>query len=160
MKKDRKKPKYILFVLGVILLTVLLVIQLMPRPEAPLPILLSIEEQELQKAREDVDADSYEALPGCYSKDKDQVFYCGRLVEGADPASFEVLGLYGTTNQHWYARDERNVYYNAEKVFGADPESFHVLPERKCWTPMCTNCMGKDENYRCFYRADALSRRR
>lgn len=78
-----------------------------------------------------VDAASFEALSVDYSKDQKKVYYKwisgARFwiveVPGADPATFEVLGLA-------LAKDKNHVWKEDRKVEGADPKTTKVLTDR------------------------------
>lgn len=49
------------------------------------------------------------------------MFYCGRLVKGGDPASFEVI------NKEGYAKDDKRVYLECYPLLFSDPKSFEYL---------------------------------
>ena len=53
-----------------------------------------------------------------YAWDSKHVWYNGRLLEGADPKTFEVL------KSGYYAKDAKHVWYHDEIVKGADAASF------------------------------------
>lgn len=55
-----------------------------------------------------------------YARDKNSVFYIGRIIKNADPKSFEVLN-------NGYSKDFINVYLDTEKVIFADPKTFEQL---------------------------------
>jgi hypothetical protein len=79
---------------------------------------------------------SFQILPGCrfseYARDDETVFYKGKKVRGADPASFEIMtarqiedGL--TSPSHHFARDRRRIYFDGKPLKGVDGESFQVI---------------------------------
>ncbi len=78
-----------------------------------------------------VDAASFTALSPDYSKDRNKVYYRwisgprSWVVEvpGADPATFEVLGLA-------LAKDQNHVWKEDRKVEGADPQTTRILTDR------------------------------
>jgi hypothetical protein len=59
-----------------------------------------------------------------YSKDNKHVFYLGKVLSGADAATFIIIG-------DSYAKDHQHVYYRASKVNGADPVSFTLFKENE-----------------------------
>ena len=67
-----------------------------------------------------VDIVSFVILDDDYAKDKNTVYYNGKLLDQAKPSTFEVIG-YG------YAKDQIRVYHYKGEIIGADPESFQVL---------------------------------
>jgi hypothetical protein len=56
-----------------------------------------------------------------YGADRGHVFYEGKVVPGADPASFRPLAEYE------YGADGSSVFYQGKKLEGADPASFRIL---------------------------------
>jgi hypothetical protein len=60
------------------------------------------------------------SLEGGYGKDKAHVYKCDRIVEGADPATFQAL-------DSTYAKDQYHVYANGGILSGADPKTFQSL---------------------------------
>jgi hypothetical protein len=56
-----------------------------------------------------------------YGADRSHVFYEGKIIAGADPASFRPLAEYE------YGADRNSVFYRGEKLAGADPASFRIL---------------------------------
>jgi DKNYY family len=67
------------------------------------------------------DAASFKVLSDKnYAVDQHQVYYQGRALRGADPATFQLLtGGYG--------KDKREVFLDTEPVVLADPATFEVL---------------------------------
>ncbi len=66
-----------------------------------------------------------------YAKDKNYVYYGGTRIEGADPASFEILWMLppeGCSNSQ-YSRDKNNIYFKASLVVGADLKTFVPLTQ-------------------------------
>ncbi len=76
------------------------------------------------------DISTFKGLGDEYAKDSLAVYYGSdgqvREIEGADPSSFEFLGL-------WYARDANHVYNQGEIIEDADPESFELLTYDWCY---------------------------
>jgi hypothetical protein len=56
-----------------------------------------------------------------YGADRRHAFYEGRIIPGADPASFRPLA------ESEYAEDKEAVFYQGKKLGGADPASFRIL---------------------------------
>ncbi len=93
---------------------------------------------------------SFEKEPfDLYAKDSSRVYFEGRAVEGADPATFEKL-------REGYARDNAHVYRSGVVFAGADPSTFVVYP------PSPGSAFTKDQahvylNGEIFPRADAAT---
>lgn len=69
------------------------------------------------------DRKSFKVLPQKnYAKNKEKVFFCGRPVKNADPATFEVID-----NKYGYAKDRYRAYLDQETIISADPASFELL---------------------------------
>lgn len=60
-----------------------------------------------------------------YLSDGKLVVFKGKVVEGADSATFGELGE--RENTEFYATDKNHIYYNGEKVVGADKATFRVI---------------------------------
>lgn len=70
----------------------------------------------------DADVETFEVLSDPeYAKDKDRVFRCGRVLEGADGATYRRLG------EHGFAIDAKHAYYRDSIIAGADVDSFRLL---------------------------------
>lgn len=66
-------------------------------------------------------SDAFEILPQAeYARDDQFVFFKGRVIEGADPASFETL-------KQGYTRDDERVYLHSIPLIKASPRHFKVL---------------------------------
>ena len=79
------------------------------------------------------DVKSFENLGGGYSRDKNHVFYKGRVIE-ADPKTFTVDAKWKTEKMtNWirggtsYKRDAHDVYYNGEKLPVSDISNFKII---------------------------------
>lgn len=70
---------------------------------------------------EEVDTASFQILDDIYAKDGKNVYRVGKIIEGADPATFEVL------SHKAYAKDRFAVYFWGKKVEGADPQTFVLI---------------------------------
>lgn len=69
---------------------------------------------------EGADVNSFQVIDDYYAKDRFSVFIDFRPISGADPETFEVLG-------HGYSKDKNNAYYKYDQIPGAIPASFKVL---------------------------------
>ena len=81
------------------------------------------------KKVEDADFDSfivykssvyYSMVFSDYAKDKNNIFYAGKLWKVPDYNSFQFLG-------ESYSRDKDNIYYSGKKIRGADLETFRII---------------------------------
>ena len=59
---------------------------------------------------------------GGYGADIHHVYYCGKILTGADPASFVNIN-----GDYW--KDKSKVYWNTKPINGADPRTFVVLKD-------------------------------
>ena len=55
-----------------------------------------------------------------YARDKDSIFYAGKLWKEPDYDSFRFLG-------DSYSRDKNNIYYGGKKIKGADIDTFEII---------------------------------
>ena len=69
-----------------------------------------------------VDIKSFKILDYRYSQDKDNVFFLGFTLPGADGGTFTLLSS-------GYASDKNAVYFRSKKVAGVDPNTFEVYKE-------------------------------
>ncbi len=81
-----------------------------------------------------------------FGKDKESVFYRGYKIDGADPATFEVL-KYGNALTN-YSKDKNHVYLENNLITGADPATFTII---KCISidraDYCWKYVAKDKTY-------------
>lgn len=63
---------------------------------------------------------SLEIMDGIYAKNRTWVYFRGRIVDGAHPESFTVLGK-------GYAKDIARVFYNGKTVAGANLKTFEAV---------------------------------
>mgnify|MGYP003458616542 FL=1 len=56
---------------------------------------------------------------GLFAKDKNSVYYKGNQIKDADPSTIKVSGL--------YSKDKNNVYFEDIKIIGVDKETFEVF---------------------------------
>ncbi|MCK4554814.1 DKNYY domain-containing protein [Candidatus Parcubacteria bacterium] len=68
----------------------------------------------------DTDYETFEVDYHGYAKDKNQVYYAGKTIMGADPVIFEKLGRY-------YSKDNKHVYYLDNLIKGVDINTFEAL---------------------------------
>ncbi|MDC0506120.1 DKNYY domain-containing protein [Candidatus Gracilibacteria bacterium] len=77
-----------------------------------------------------IDNGSFEILEGhynfqtSYAKDKYNVYYDGKVIDGADPQAFQII-KYGNITR--YSKDRNSVYLLNKKIEWADPKSFTVI---------------------------------
>ncbi len=69
---------------------------------------------------DDADADTFQAVDGTYAHDSSAVYFDGREVPGADPATFELLDRPGLFKDH------RHVY-QLDRPISDDPAHFELL---------------------------------
>ncbi len=60
-----------------------------------------------------------------YARDKQYVFYCGEILTGADPESFQPF----ESSQTGFWQDQTHIYYGGEVLPGAKPTGFKILEE-------------------------------
>ncbi len=65
------------------------------------------------------DYQTFEIIYNYYSKDKDHIFFEDKVVYGADLKTFEIINDY-------YAKDKNSVYLSGEKVKNANPKTFDI----------------------------------
>jgi hypothetical protein len=64
---------------------------------------------------------------GWYATDKNNVYYRGEKITGADLPSFKVVTCEPATT--CYAKDSNNVYHYGEILKDADPATFEITPD-------------------------------
>lgn len=69
----------------------------------------------------ELDIESTQILGSSYCKDKDKVYYCGKVIDGADPKSFQSL-------RYSFGKDKNRVYLYDSPIeeISLDPETFVV----------------------------------
>lgn len=60
-----------------------------------------------------------------YALDNKKVYYFGKPINGADPASFSVIESKG----HYYSKDKNSLFFRNTKIDNSDPSSFVFLSE-------------------------------
>jgi hypothetical protein len=127
--------KKVTLVLGILILLFLGVNAFNTYQEKMTSFKKSTEEKELA-----VDIKALEKIGGEYAKDDKYVYRVVeeddfiRIVEGADPDTYQYLGSY-------YGKDKKNVYVYQEVLEGADPKTFQYLWED----------FGKDSEHAYFF---------
>jgi hypothetical protein len=101
---------------------------------------------------EDADPESFVILEYEYGKDKEHVFYQGRIIPGADPSSFKPLtrlysndkfrGYYcgdsiafSTANgfviiDDYYSKDKHDVFYTTKSLHVCSIDNFFIYPNK------------------------------
>lgn len=71
---------------------------------------------------EDVDADpnTFEPMTELYGRDKDHVFYWGKILDSVDASSFRII-------DEFYTADKNHIYFNTFIVENADTKTFKVI---------------------------------
>ena len=88
---------------------------------------------------ENVDVATFEAIEGnvAYGKDKNNVYFLGEKIKGADAKSFEVI-LEPSDLVQMYSKDKNSVFIGGRKIKEADSKTFERLPK--------TTYYSKDKN--------------
>ena len=88
---------------------------------------------------ENVDVATFEAIEGnvAYGKDKNNVYFLGEKIKGADAKSFEVI-LEPSDIVQMYSKDKNSVFIGGRKIKEADSKTFERLPK--------TTYYSKDKN--------------
>ncbi|MFO0764161.1 MAG: DKNYY domain-containing protein [Candidatus Gracilibacteria bacterium] len=118
-----------------------------------------------------VDIETFSYLGNSFAKDKNHVYFTGRIIKGANPDKFKfasgsfsqyviddknvwygdellqdrdpgTFGLIYDIFPHEYTKDKENVWYNREIIVGADPKTFELLRPTDGLTTY-----SKDKNY-------------
>ena len=76
----------------------------------------------------ETDPETFKALQGDFAKDASRIYFAGKVVDGAHPASFEII-LSRPSNgiSPAFSKDADSVFVNATKIQEADPSSFQIL---------------------------------
>lgn len=84
-------------------------------------------EDKIESRVPEADAKTFQILKNSsYAKDAKQVFYQGKLIPGAEAATFQWVSSD-------YAKDQRRVYAQGSAIAGADPGSFKMLWKDDVW---------------------------
>lgn len=68
------------------------------------------------------DRASFRVILGQFARDKNAIYQMGRVIPGADLASFSAI-----SGQHGYAQDDNHIYGPHGVIPDADPETFKML---------------------------------
>ena len=68
------------------------------------------------------DRPSFRVILGQFARDKNAIYQMGRVIPGADLASFSVI-----SGQHGYAQDDNHIYGPQGMISEADPETFKMI---------------------------------
>jgi len=72
----------------------------------------------------EADRGTFEVLKdGYFAKDKNNVYYQGQTLKGADPDTFKIVSLL-------YAKDVKKVYCQGKEFIGIDPLTFQIIGTR------------------------------
>jgi len=63
-----------------------------------------------------------------YGKDKNNIFYYGKIVLGANPTNFQIL-------EDGYATDNNNIFFLGKKIDDADASSFEIISDSNRKSP-------------------------
>ena len=78
-----------------------------------------------------LDAATFQRIGGSdYYKDKNTVLTLEKIVEGADPETFESIPYEKNLGDHrdiYYAKDKQSVFYEGVKVEGCDPKTHQII---------------------------------
>ncbi len=70
------------------------------------------------------DSASFSKIDDKYGKDKSSVFFVGRLIEGADPLTFERISVDKSQVEDVYGKDKNHVFKFSEILPGVNPATF------------------------------------
>lgn len=85
---------------------------------------------------------------GEYAKDKNNVYRCNQVVEGAEPVSFVMVNIV-------YAKDAKHVFYMGNVLEGVDPATFSIVPGSTA-PAGSRSAYGKDATY-VYYTGQLVS---
>lgn len=100
---------------------------------------------------DNVDVASFKSIKKGYGKDKDHLFYNGKLIENSDPASLKILkqGYATDKNQAYYygrpfssdtdivflkkpyVKTSKNIFYKGKLLENCNPQTFKILHQSK-----------------------------
>ena len=73
------------------------------------------------------DPQTYEVINQLYSKDKNNIYYNDKKIEGVDKNTFELTYDFGSVVNGYYSKDKNNVYYENKKLKGIDVKTFKKI---------------------------------
>lgn len=78
-----------------------------------------------------LDAATFERIGSSdFYRDKNRVYTLEKIIEGADPKTFESIAFrktYGSDKDLTYARDNQNIFYDGVKVESCDPKTHRII---------------------------------
>ena len=79
------------------------------------------------KKIEEADVNSFEVLgeTESYAKDKNNVYFWGKIIANADVKTFKII----SEDINGYSKDKNNVYIGIQKIEGADPKTFEKIKD-------------------------------
>ncbi len=79
---------------------------------------------------EGADPETFEVVRGVWGKDRNSVYYGAHRIENSDPGTLEVLGAGNEDlRSMMYAKDESGVYYTFKRIENADSKTFQAVEE-------------------------------
>jgi hypothetical protein len=67
------------------------------------------------------DSQTYEVINQLYSRDKNNIYYDNKKIEGADLPTFQRI------DEYIYSKDKNNIYFRGKKISGVDKETFEKI---------------------------------
>ena len=67
------------------------------------------------------DPQTYEVINQLYSRDKNNIYYDNKKIEGADLSTFQRI------DEYIYSKDKNNIYFRGKKISGVDKETFEKI---------------------------------
>lgn len=67
------------------------------------------------------DSQTYEVINQLYSRDKNNIYYDNKKIEGADLSTFQRI------DEYIYSKDKNNIYFRGKKISGVDKETFEKI---------------------------------
>ena len=67
------------------------------------------------------DPQTYEVINQLYSRDKNNIYYDNKKIEGADLPTFQRI------DEYIYSKDKNNIYFRGKKISGADKDTFEKI---------------------------------
>ena len=67
------------------------------------------------------DPQTYEVINQLYSRDKNNIYYDNKKIEGADLPTFQRI------DEYIYSKDKNNIYFRGKKISGVDKETFEKI---------------------------------
>ena len=67
------------------------------------------------------DPQTYEVINQLYSRDKNNIYYDNKKIEGADLFTFQRI------DEYIYSKDKNNIYFRGKKISGVDKETFEKI---------------------------------